>query len=107
MSKPMSESEMRMAIAEKCGFGTKPVTKPTPLPDYLKDLNAMHIAVTECLGINDLKLYTDHLRIIVQRDNRNSLDAIEELAFMVDATARQRAEAFLAVTSLESAMSKR
>ena len=104
----MNEEQQRIAIAEVCGW--KPCDNcncgywipPTEthwrqaikLPDYLNDLNAMHEA-EQMLWRMDWRLrddFIDHLaRIINPIHGYRMQDGID----LLDATAAQRAEAFL------------
>lgn len=121
----MTDQQINVAIAEACGWKWKvaehnkraglsvgtwiqPDGEPTCahpilrgcgelgyLPDYANDLNAMHEAVS-WLFRNRLKSYWDYLsglRSVVARDNSNR--PATECIYAEDATARQRAEAFL------------
>lgn len=117
----MTDKEIRTAIAEACGWKfcpskDNPLTgnaepdvwvdpfgnkfwydMPTHLPDYLNDLNAMHEAAM-CLRENHpLKYvhYTAAITALVAKfnsdlENRYSISAH-------DATARQRADAFVQI----------
>jgi len=80
----MSE-QINIAIAEVCGWGVFANTRPTDLPDYCNDLNAMH-EVEKVLGeVQSIKSceYDDWLQSTIEHDQKWR------------ATARQRAEAFL------------
>ncbi len=100
----MTPEQQRIAIAEACGeinprtteFGgcvaTAFVTKDGVhvgfhgVPDYLNDLNAMHEAEISCIIPNGLwDDYVTHLRNLMKDGKR----------FWGQATAKQRAEAFL------------
>lgn len=99
----MSPEAQRIAIAEACGwrmgtetvehidgyqwtetrkFWTSPTRKIYSLPDYLNDLNAMHEA-TQSLTKDQLRWY------------RNLLIEMTGTFEAIDATAAERAEAFL------------
>jgi hypothetical protein len=99
----MNPKAQRIAIAEACGwrmgtetvehidgyqwtetrkFWTSPTSKIYSLPDYLNDLNAMHEA-TQSLTKDQLRWY------------RNLLIELTGTFEAIDATAPQRAEAFL------------
>ncbi len=95
----MNKEAQRIAIAEACGIEVAPCTcKSNPwidaktrkhLPDYLNDLNAMHEA-SETLDTLTYEKYALTVGIVIQSD---SSDVIYRLP--LDATAEQRAEAFL------------
>ena len=105
----MSEEEQRIAIAEACGWtktwaekGTGQMefhSHPVPLPDYLNDLNAMHEAVAYAkTQYNDPEsdgllfceaTYIMTLNVLLDRNHWDCEFCI------VEATAAQRAEAFL------------
>jgi hypothetical protein len=107
----MKPEKQRIAIAEACGWtdvkGTKGVHPKArfkgcgyaddwiALPDYLHDLNAMAEA-EQSLWLKDWNLryvFCDHLADMIRgrRVNRNEWGP----ELMLDATADQRAEAFL------------
>ena len=97
----MSPDSQRIAIAEACGIVSKDQWGPlykTPrgilrdCPDYLADLNAMHEAEDNLLGMNKAEFAVKLCRI-VGRDWPNGI-AGGSFAH-VNATAAQRAEAFL------------
>lgn len=89
-----------IAIAEACGISI-PVwakkkqltdwwngpgyTNPVELPDYLKDLNAMHEAEKALISISKTMEFYEELIAVTTVDR----------FFLVHATAAQRAEAFL------------
>jgi hypothetical protein len=78
----MSPRSQRIAIAEACGWKDEIVKAFHGLPDYLNDLNAMHEA-TQSLKKDQLRWY------------RNRLIELTGTFEAIDATAPQRAEAFL------------
>jgi hypothetical protein len=88
----MTNEQINIAIAEACGWtdtkivneGGKLMYGQTEVPDYCNDLNAMHKAV-RILKSRERITYTDLLHEIA---GYHSYDVSE-------ATARQRAEAFL------------
>lgn len=104
----MNKEKQRIAIAEACGWteisdwkaaginGKHPTEPWTEvIPDYLVDLNAMHEA-EQSLWLKDWNLryvFCDHLADTIRgrRVNRNEWGP----ELMLDATAAQRAEAFL------------
>jgi hypothetical protein len=109
----MSPEAQRIAIAEACGwtecypatktphgffdaYGRKKLPcgsrKDERLPDYLNDLNAMHEAEDNLLGMNKAEFAVKLCRI-VGRDWPNGI-AGGSFAH-IHATAAQRAEAFL------------
>ena len=81
----MNDSQINIAIAEACALVVFATTRPTDLPDYANDLNAMHEA--EKL-LNDVSYdsYWSNLVFVCIQSNMERLNS---------ATARQRAEAFL------------
>jgi hypothetical protein len=115
----MNEHEQRIAIAEACGKLTKTYfcedksgdrcignregssgTYVHDLPDYLNDLNAMHEAEKMLWGMDWSNRYAfnDNLANTLKGRtvNRNEWDA----ETLLDATAAQRAEAFLQTLNL-------
>jgi len=112
----MSPEAQRIAIAKACGWkDVKKADNGAPIglgplnhwyaniPDYLNDLNAMHEAALT-LTLCDRSKYTMELRRIVlleARDEMRDLDSglICDLYFY-EATAAQRAEAFLRTLGL-------
>ena len=93
----MSDDEMRVAIAEACGWKPSAFGKcdmagnpfpgwDTP-PDYFHDLNAMHEAVTSLSEAEQVE-WAGYL-YDVARANHHDKDVA-----MAQATAAQRAEAF-------------
>jgi hypothetical protein len=91
----MKPEQQRIAIAEACGWGVFANTRPTDLPDYCSDLNAMHEAekVFWQIDWSYRSIFNDHLANIIKKRevNRNEWNA----ETLLDATAAQRAEAFL------------
>ena len=104
----MTPEAQRIAIAEACGWteisdwgaggiNGKHPTEPwvEVIPDYLNDLNAMHEAEQILWGMNWSHRYAfnDNLANTLKGRtvNRNEWDA----ETLLDATAAQRAEAFL------------
>ena len=97
----MSPDSQRIAIAEACGWEPLPEGHFHPdnpvgqtMPDYLADLNAMHEA-EQCLWRKDFlarDTFIDHLARILNpvHGYRDQLGQ-----HLLDATAAQRAEAFL------------
>ena len=105
----MNEENQRIFIAEARGWKTKSDSpnwtyyRPDGrgwngcLPDYLKDLNAMHEVVSsrvEAEGFPFQEKYTHELRAVVTR-RRRGCNKIQIDFWMAEATAAQRAEAFL------------
>jgi hypothetical protein len=109
----MKVLKQQIAIAESCGWTyTKTVHNPDPtaygrhpthtddvpwalpLPDYLNDLNAMHEAEQSVWDRDwNLRFYfVDHLARIINPVHGYRMLSGEDL---LDATAKQRAEAFL------------
>lgn len=97
----MTEKEINVAIAEACGAKWH---KPTETelasgsyyqyePDYCHDLNTMHEAVLS-MDENNRAMWFNNLCDIVNRDRDLGLDAMS-LFSLINATAHQRAEAFL------------
>jgi hypothetical protein len=99
----MTEQQQRIAISEVCGWNQSTSGKwfkglfmmPDPLnpPDYLNDLNAMNEAENT---LNEIQgcIFCDNLFKIL-----NSSDGVSEF-MKVNATAAQRAEAFLKTLNL-------
>ena len=93
----MTDEQINAAIAEACGWKTKNNHWITPngtsvytidLPDYCTDLNAMHEAEK---GLRKHIKASDTDRIVGNRMHEYA----ELIGYAIDATARQRAEAFL------------
>jgi hypothetical protein len=100
----MTTEEQRIAIAEVCGYtnvrydyangsdtfkswlANHPRFAGNGIPDYLNDLNAMHEA-EETLTVDQLESYREVLSDLLNDDCRMGL--------AINATAAQRAEAFL------------
>ncbi len=82
-----------VAFYDKDGFGSH----GGMFPDYLNDLNAMASAVSSCVertGFPFQEAYTRELRAVVTR-RRRDLNEMQVDFWMAEATAAQRAEAFL------------
>jgi hypothetical protein len=115
----MTPEEQRIAIAEACGLSTFPLNAtwgrglcerddgtPTTLPDYPNDLNAMHEVektLTDRQWFHEIKdsqegeiCYWTCLWHIVARDSKTN----GSTRLRHEATARQRAEAFLRTLNL-------
>lgn len=116
----MTEQEMRVAIAEACGWkrhktqfgyewedpeGRRGFVRRhddrggdylVSAPDYLNDLNAMHESEKE-VNIAD---YVRALRVVVKTADEPDED-IEDDWLLLNATAKQRAEAFCHTLSPE------
>lgn len=100
----MTDQEMRIAIAEECGWkrcarnenqlpiwmhpksGVMYWLSSPHFPDYLNDLNAMHEAEA-CLSTTQYPIYLKNLGFM--------LNSLNHAWALCRATARQRAEAFL------------
>ena len=103
----MTPEAQRIAIAAVCGWkratqtiwvcsGENPAIGDDNLPDYLTDLNAMHAAEKT---IKAPHLYNKQLEMVVLGYVLDHKDAVAE--FMLrNATAAQRAEAFLRTLNL-------
>ena len=119
----MDQQKQRIAIAEACGWKCiqdseyKPFGKPYKvglnpdgsenlqvIPDYLNDLNAMHAAIN-ALSHLQLSEYGKHLQnvtrcFIVGYIEGDYYGDLRSLARLSNATAAQRAEAFLKALNL-------
>jgi hypothetical protein len=120
----MKPEEQRIAIAEACGwteigvidylcgihpqmlnakaYDGSPLTPPIwEIPDYLKDLNAIHEAETLVIYANDKfpKKYTQQIKAAICRD-AGVKKAQMDFDMCITATAAQRAEAFLKTLNL-------
>jgi len=95
----MNNEKQRIAIAEACGHGDYSTqmngwhdNQIHGLPDYLNDLNSMHAAIT-----TRLQGYEEHffyeLSNVVNDEAKPHLQ--DDMHYIVNATAAQRAEAFL------------
>lgn len=105
----MIEQEINIAISEVCGIHGPWLEKVTAcgcdgqwdwfnaagkrLPDYCHDLNAMREAVLS-MDEDNRAMWFNNLCDIVNRDRDLGLDAMSLFA-LINATARQRAKAFL------------
>lgn len=102
----MTPAEINRAIADHLGWKQVEVyewttdgkTRPpkqwyeeSDLPNYTRDLNAMHEAETIMTTDKDLLEYFNHLSQFVPPEGRSIRDSMD----IVCATAAQRAEAFL------------
>jgi hypothetical protein len=92
----MTPEAQRIAIAEACGWktGYRDPEAWHPLPDYLNDLNAMHEAVS-IFDYDQADGFEDHLCDICKRLNDEKENPAPWRFAVVNATASQRAEAFL------------
>ena len=117
----MPPEQQRIAIAEACGWEWKEtcerggikfkscwdhpdyrfVTEAANLPDYIHDLNAMHEAEAAKIALDGLyqAQFCHHLFRVLNADNRNPDGGISEFD-KINATAAQRAEAFLKTLNL-------
>lgn len=110
----MSPEQQRIAIAEACGWtGFNPDNIPDCLqytakapsgkwgliPDYLNDLNAMHEAMS-VLDYDQADEFDDHLCDICKRANDMEDNPTPWRFAVTNATAAQRAEAFLRTLNL-------
>jgi hypothetical protein len=89
----MTNEQINIAIAEVCGWGVFANTRPTDLPDYCNDLNAMHEG-ERSLNSQHVQDYTLNLLSVTNNDGTRFHGTLGCFAH-VHATARQRAEAFL------------
>lgn len=111
----MKPEEQRIAIAEACGWILESKTKAwhkkgvcycadEDLPNYLTDLNAMHEAVQQFrytdTGSTLWAVNQEHLRAVVSRDLKISPGCVSFEWEVSNATASQRAEAFLRTLNL-------
>ena len=98
----MNPEKQRIAIAEACGWKPdkrglgwlSPHGYYSPEPDYLNDLNAMHEAVS-IFDYDQADQFEDHLCDICKRSNDEKENPAPWRFAVVNATATQRAEAFL------------
>ena len=96
----LTPKTQRIAIATACGWGRpyeegvgyRPMTNA---PDYLNDLNAMHEA-EKILTVGQRVTYASQLCLIWT----GHTDRAVPIWFWIEATARQRAEAFLRTLKL-------
>ena len=118
----MKEEQQRIKIAEACGWTAeqnsngywRAVNKKhgnavelwlseqnvwsLGIPDYLNDLNAMHEAINTLDQIQMMEFYNNHIYDVVC-NNRTSYSGMDH-ANVCNATAAQRAEAFLKTLGL-------
>ena len=109
----MTDQQINEAIAAHCGWtgirqgnygivgvppiGYDPRISLPPIPDYCNDLNAIHEA-EQAHWIRhhiDRDTYREHLSIIVHGGSRHWYRDFAIINALMDATAHQRAEAFL------------
>ena len=101
----MNDEQINIAIAEACGIISKdqwgPLYKTATgwvrdCPDYVNDLNAMHEAIA-FLSPEEADWFAVELSAIVLENPSKSWWDMNsnEVAHIANATARQRAEAFL------------
>ena len=106
----MNPEEQRIAIAKACGWEVREIIYNNgtakswvskgkePIPDYLEDLNAMHEAVKQ-LPIKSNFAY--HLRRVMGMPEYPTEEQVTHWSTMaINATAAQRAEAFLKTLNL-------
>ena len=108
----MKEQEQRIAIAEACGWhvsydpphyqGMHPVLHqaddtPVQLPDYLNDLNAMHEAICSSELHTNNGLAFSYLNLLTEIVGGKP---DYQCMALIQATAAQRAEAFLKTLNL-------
>lgn len=93
----MTPEEQRIAIAEACEIKTISGIPALDIPDYPNDLNAMREAV-KTLVFSQLNRYRNALVGICSRGLGPSL--LVAVGECIDATAAQRAEAFLRALNL-------
>jgi hypothetical protein len=98
----MNPEQQRIAIAEACGKWhsgwpheyMNQADRLRHIPDYLNDLNAMHEAVS-IFDYDQADEFEDHLCDICKRLNDEKENPAPWRFAVVNATASQRAEAFL------------
>ena len=97
----MTPEQQRIAIAEACGWktGYRDPEAWHPLPNFLNDLNAMSVAL-DTLNDDQQWQFIQHLNEITRNKDHSYADDwfIQDTDWtwrMVNATATQRAEAFL------------
>ena len=90
----MTPEQQRIAIAEACGWktGYRDPEAWHPLPDFFHDLNAMHEA-EKVLTVAQRITYANQIGVILSGGSVGR--AIPNWWFIHEATASQRAEAFL------------
>lgn len=115
----MNDEQMRIKIAEACGWrredlphlGELPYWYDQkghyvgggswfPIPDYLNSLDAMHEAI-RVLDYEQAEEFEDYLCDICKRANDEAENPAPWRFAVVNATARQRAEAFVKTLNLE------
>lgn len=108
----MKREQQRIKIAKACGWtgvapyhndgplwGKSPLGTLNGLPDYLNDLNAMHEAVS-IFDYDQADEFEDHLCDICKRSNDKKDNPAPWRFAVINATAAQRAEAFLRTLNL-------
>ena len=97
----MNKEQQRIAISRVDGWHPE-VEQLDLLPDYLKDLNAMH-EVEKVLKLDQIPRYLDKLAEVTQGclfPSPGDLNGMCRLSCITHATASQRAEAFLRTLNL-------
>lgn len=109
----MKDEQINIAIAEKCGYndvkqriaegtikvitGFKEPWQDEEIPDYCNDLNAMHEAWETLTLVKKRQFETELYRVIICDGDYNRNDDAMKIT---NASARQRAEAFLQTLGL-------
>lgn len=92
----MTDEQIKIAIAKACGWVVFATTRPTDLPDYANDLNAMHEAEHRLCKLEfGWRTYADALEDVVGVNGCWAIMNEADKRLVLQATARQRAEAFL------------
>lgn len=92
----MKPEQQKIAIARACGEDNDSIVRGL-IPDYLNDLNAMH-KVCETLTEQQEMAFRDQLHAITRRDYESGVRS--RILSTINATAAQRAEAFLITLNL-------
>lgn len=101
-SEQMTDEEINIAIAEACGWRQSlagwwhhPDSRCEAYPpDYTADLDAIHEAIMAQSGGTQC-VFADNLDQVVNRGLPKSFNSLVGKSALVNASARQRAEAFL------------
>ena len=112
----MTNEQINVAIAQACGwtilkkplsgfgfaaYAKEPNGDPSPgIPDYCDDLNAMHEAEKTVFG-NSI-LWVEFMERLCDATGAVNTSMVDAMVIIIQATARQRAEAFLKTVKLDS-----
>jgi hypothetical protein len=88
----VNQEEQRVAIAEACGEDSDSIVREL-IPDYLNDLNAM--AEAEKVSLSGSTAWLEFAVNLMRVLEAEQMSELNGMTCILQATARQRAEAFL------------